>query len=63
MSGGSSDADVQLALVLTFLPKEIRQKLLSEAGITMEIDATHALAIKLELSIPRYGIRIRILRR
>ena len=61
MSGGSNDADLQLALEITSLPKDARQKLLSEAGVTVEIDATQALAIKSELSIPWY--RIRILRR
>ena len=61
MSGGTADAEVQLVLEVTSLSKQARQKLLAEAGVGTEIDATQALAIKSDLSIPWY--RIRILRR
>jgi hypothetical protein len=40
------------------VPKEDRQQLLAEAGVTVEIDTTQALAIKADLAIPWYRIRI-----
>ena len=62
MSGGTADAEVQLVLEVTSLSKQARQKLLAEAGVGTEIDATQALAIKSDLSIP-WWYRILILRR
>ena len=34
------------------MPKEVRQKSLAEAGVTVEIDTTQAIAIKADLAIP-----------
>ena len=40
------------------LTREDRQKLLTEAGIGIHINATKALAVKFGLSLPWYKIRI-----
>ena len=61
ISGGSDDSRKQLQAEVRALPKEERQKLLSEAGVGVEMNATQALAIKADLAIPWY--RIRVLRR
>ena len=61
MSGGALEAQGQFSMELKALPSEERQKLLREAGVAVEIDATQALVIKADLSIPWY--RLRILRR
>ena len=58
LSGGVDDARKQLQFELRGVPKEDRQQLLAEAGMTVEIDATQALAIKADLAIPWYRIRI-----
>ena len=60
ISGGEKDAAVQFNLEVKTLTKDERQKLLEQAGVTT-IDATQSLAIKADLSIPWY--RLRILRR
>ena len=52
MSGGALEAQGQFSMELKALPSEERQKLLREAGVGVEIDATQALAIKADLSIP-----------
>ena len=61
ISGGKEEAQGQLGLEVRALPKQERQEILSKAGVRMEIDETQALAIKADLSIPWY--RLRILRR
>ena len=61
ISGGSEDSRKQMQAEVRAMPKEERQKLLSEAGGGVEINATQALAIKADLDIPWY--RIRVLRR
>ena len=61
ISGGSDDSRKQLQAEVRAMPKEERQKLLSEAGVGVEMNATQALAIKADLAIPWY--RIRVLRR
>ena len=61
ISGGSSSAHKQLQMEVGALPKDQRQELLTNAGVGVEIDATQALAIKANLAIPWY--RLRILRR
>ena len=43
------------------MPKEERQKLLSEAGVGVEMNASQTLDIKADLAIPWY--RLRVLRR
>ena len=55
------EAQGQLGLEVRALPKQERQEILSKAGVIMEIEETQALAIKADLSIPWY--RLRILRR
>ena len=61
VSGGGEDARRQLQAEVRAMPREERQKLLSEAGIGVEMTASQALAIKADLAIPWY--RIRVLRR
>ncbi len=61
ISGGSDGAQKQLQLEVRALPKDQRQKLLTDAGVGVAIDATQALAIKADLAIPWY--RLRVLRR
>jgi len=61
ISGGREGASRQLELEVRALSKEDRQKLLEEAGFGVEMDATQVLAIKADLAIPWY--RLRILRR
>ena len=61
ISGGKEEAQGQLGLEVRALPKQERQEILSKAGVRMEIEETQALAIKADLSIPWY--RLRILRR
>ena len=61
ISGGSEDALTQFRMEVKALPSDERLALLKEAGITTSIDATQSLAIKAELALPWY--RLRILRR
>ena len=61
ISRGRESASRQLQLEVKAMPKEDRQKLLEEAGFGVEMDATQVLAIKADLAIPWY--RLRILRR
>ena len=61
ISGGSEDALTQFRMEVKALPSDERQALLKEAGVTTSIDATQSLAIKAELALPWY--RLRILRR
>ena len=61
ISGGREGASRQLELEVRALSKEDRQKLLEKAGFGVEMDATQVLAIKADLAIPWY--RLRILRR
>ena len=61
VSGGVEEAGVMMKMEVMALTREDRQKLLTQAGIGIHIDATQALAIKSGLSLPWY--RIRILRR
>ena len=58
MSGGSEDSHQQLSLEVRALSREDRQKLLGEAGVTVTLDATQSLAIKAELALPWYRLRI-----
>ena len=58
ISGSSADAQAQLCLEVKALPEEERQSLLKEAGVTSTLDATQSLAIKSELSLPWYRLRI-----
>ena len=58
LSGGAEDMALQLGLEVRALTKEDRQKLLADAGVKLEIDATQSLAIKAELAIPWYRLRI-----
>ena len=51
MSGGLEDATKQLQLEVQAMPKQDRQRLLKEAGVSVEIGATQALAIKADLAI------------
>ncbi len=61
ISGGRDDARKQLQMEVRAMPKEERQKLLTEAGLGVEMDTTQVLAIKADLAIPWY--RLRVLRR
>jgi len=54
ISGGSEDSRKQLQVEVRVIPKEEQQKLLSEAGVGVEMIASQALAIKADLAIPRY---------
>ena len=58
LSGGTEDARRQLQLEVRAVPKQDRQRLLAEVGVTVEIDTTQALAIKADLAIPWYRIQI-----
>ena len=58
ISGGSEDALTQLRMEVKALPSDERQALLKEAGVTTLIDATQSLAIKAELALPLYHLRI-----
>ena len=58
MSGTTGDAYTQLRLEVKALSKEDRQKLLISAGVTASLVATQALAIKSELALPWYRLRI-----
>ena len=58
LSGDAEDAQTQLILEIRALAKEDRQKILAEAGVAIEINATQSLAIKAELAIPWYRLRI-----
>ena len=58
MSGGSEGSHQQLSLEVRALSREDRQKLLGEAGVTVTLDATQSLAIKSELALPWYRLRI-----
>ena len=55
ISGGKEEAQGQLGLEVRALPKQERQEILSKAGVRMEIEE---LAIKADLSIPWYRLRI-----
>jgi len=61
ISGGSEDSQKQLQVEVRVIPKEERQKLLSETGVGVEMSASQALGIKADLAIPWY--RLRVLRR
>ena len=61
VSGGGEDVRRQLQAEVRAMPRKERQKLLSEAGIGVEMNASQALAINAELAIPWY--RIQVLRR
>ena len=61
ISGGNEDAQKLLQAEVRAIPTKERQELLSEAGIGVEMNATQALAIKADLAMPWY--RIRVLRR
>ena len=61
ISGGSEESQKQMQIEVRAIPKEERQKLLSEAGVGVEMTASQALAIKADLAIPWY--RLRVLRR
>lgn len=52
ISGGSENAQRLLQTEVKTIPMEERQKLLLEAGIGVEMNATQALAIKADLAIP-----------
>ena len=58
ISGGSEGTQKQLQAEVRAMPKEERQKLLSEAGVVVEMNASQTLA---DLAIPWY--RLRVLRR
>ena len=58
ISGGKEDAQKQMALEVRALPATERQNLLAQAGVGVNIDATQSLAIKAELAIPWYRLRI-----
>ena len=58
ISGGSEDSRKQLQVEVRVIPKEERQKLLSEAGVGVEMSASQALAIKADLAIPWYHLRV-----
>ena len=58
MSGGTEDARRQLQLEVRAVHKQHRQRLLAEAGVAVEVDTTQALAIKADLAITWYCIRI-----
>ncbi len=40
------------------LPKDQRQKMLTDAGVGVEMDATQVLATKADLAIPWYRLRV-----
>ncbi len=61
IGGGRDDARKQLQMEVMAMPKEERQKLMTEAGVGVEMDTTQVLAIKADLAIPWY--RLRVLRR
>ena len=56
ISGGSENAQRLLQTEVKTIPMEERQKLLLEAGIGVEMNATQALAIKANLAIPWYKL-------
>ena len=58
MSGSKDDAEKQLVVEVKALSATERQNLLVKAGVGPSIDATQSLAIKAELSIPWYRLRI-----
>ena len=58
ISGGDEGAQIQLLLEIRTLKRDERQKLLVEAGIKAEIDASQSLAIKADLAIPWYRLRV-----
>ena len=49
ISGGSEGTQKQLQAEVRVIPKEERQKLLSEAGVGVEMNASQTLAIKADL--------------
>ena len=58
MSGDSEGSHQQLCLEVRALSKDDRQRLLGDAGVTVTLDATQCLAIKSELTLPWYRLRI-----
>ena len=54
ISGGSEESQKQMQIEVRAIPKQERQKLLSEAGVGVEMTASQALAIKADLAIPWY---------
>ena len=58
LSGGSVDAETQFCLEVKTLSSTDRQNLLKGAGVTTALDATQTLAIKAELSLPWYRLRL-----
>ena len=58
ISGSSGDAQAQLCLEVKSLSTNDRQDLLKGAGVTTALDATQSLAIKADLSLPWYRLRI-----
>ena len=58
ISGSSGDAEAQLCVEIRTLHKEERQALLREAGIKSCLSATESLAIKAELALPWYRLRV-----
>ena len=58
ISGGELEAQAQLGLEVKALGQEGRQRLLREADVGINIDAIQALAIKADLSMPWYKLRI-----
>ena len=49
ISGGSEGTQKQLQAEVRVIPKEERQKLLSEAGVEVKMNASQTLAIKADL--------------
>eukprot|EP00731_Ephydatia_muelleri_P005361 Em0002g1537a len=61
LSAGPMDSDILLQDEIRALTKEEKQQLLHDAGITVDVQPIHELAMKSMLGIPWY--RLRILRR
>ena len=58
ISGGSEGTQKQLQPEVRAMPKEEQQKLLSEAGVIVEMNASQTLAIKTDIAIPWYRLRV-----
>ena len=58
LSVGAEDADILFEDELRALSKEKKEKLLHDAGITINIPPKQGLAIKSMLGIPWYQIRV-----
>ena len=58
LSAGAKDADIMFEDELRCLSEERKEKVLHEAGITVDIPPMQGLAIKSMLGIPWYRLRI-----